>query len=588
MSTFDRLIKYLPFSYNPQQGRPLYALLQTIANMDDDLLNQIENAVQEVGLNGAVNSMLDFYARRVGLSRFPNESDSSLLQRIIAQFSRRLDPVSITNYFKLYNQQVYGVYENNGNSVVIGANFNNFNYTRVPITGTLTRSTVAYDYNGNQININTPAFILTTKGQAAFVWQGTTNVLTANQSSAETDLTGFTSVNGAVLAQDSSYAWHGKYSVKVSTPGSVAGEGVKISFTGNPNTVYTGSLYIRGNGTIQVQLINGSIYGTVQTITLINNSQWQRLDNFSMFCNGGNVDLIISTTTPQQAIFWIDGIQVEAGIYSTPWMIGGSTRAGETLTFPTAGILNPLQGCIRIALLQHQATYDKHSYRYVFSHSTGNNQNVIAIRHTPDNFWQLWLSDNAGNSTYLNVPDKDVQPFPNGSMYGYMPNLILFGVNYSGSKAEFWINGVLMVSADLPTVPSVAASNIYIGSWIDGTGHINGEVFKIELSPKSRQKEYLQTYDSIVDDTLLMDGMSWFKAGFISNNLTGYIPSNYEGSAFHLSIMGASQAGYGSYYDQSYYDNMYFMTSLNQGIQQYINNNVLKQCKAAGIVPLFE
>lgn len=587
MSTFDRLIKYLPPSYKPQQGRPLYAILQTIANMDDDLLNQIENAVQEVGLNGATGSVLDFYARRVGLYRFPNESDSSLLQRIIAQFNRRIDPVSITNYFKLYNQQVYGIYENNGNSVAIGADFSKFNYTRIPITGTLTRSTSAYDYNGNQVNINTPIFIPTTKGQAVFVWKGTTNVLTANQSSAETDLTGFTPLNGAVLAQDSSYAWHGRYSVKVSTPGNTAGEGIKISFTGSANTVYTGSLYIRGSGVIQAQLVNGSIYGTVQKITL-NNNQWQRLDNFSVFCSGGNVDLIISTATAQAAVFWIDGIQIEAGLYSTSWMIGGSTRVGETLTFPTAGTFNPSQGCIRIALLQHQGTYDPYSYRYVFSHSTGNNRNVIAIRHTPDNFWQLWLSDNAGNSTYLNVPDKAVQPLPNSGMYSYLPNLILFGVNYSSSKVEFWINGVLMVSTTSAAVPSVAASNFYVGSWVDGTGHINGEVFKIELSPRPRQKEYLQTYDSFIDDTLLMDGMSWFKAGFITNSLVGYIPSNYEGSAFYLSIMGASQTGQGSYYDQSYYDNMYFITQLNQGIQQYINNSVLKQCKAAGIVPLFE
>lgn len=588
LASYDRLVKFLPPAYNPQVGMPLYAILQAIGSTIDDFLTQLDTATQEVGLNGATGFMLDFYARRMNLTRFPNETDASLLQRILAQLNHRLDPASLAAYLKLYNPQVYGVYETGGNSVSVGRTFQTWNYTRQPVTAAFSRSTVAYNYNGQQAAANTPLFTPTTKGQAVFVWQGAANVLTANQSSAETDLTGFTAVNGATLAQDSSYAWHGTYSVKVTTLGAVAGEGVKVSFTGNANTVYAGQVRIRGSGTIQVQPVNtaNSIYGTAKTITL-NNSVWQEVDNVVVYCGGGNVDFLITTTTAQAVTFWIDGLQVEAGVYSTPWMLGGSSRTAETLTYPTANTFNPTQGCLRVALLQHQGSYDPHGYRYVFAHSTDGTNNTLAIRHTPDNFWQVVISSGTGTTAYINVPDRGVQPFPVGSMYAYMPNLIQFAVNWSSVQLDFYINGVLMVSINNPPVPSTAATTFYVGSWIDGTGQINGEVFKVDISPKPRQKEYITSYDSMVDDTLLSDGMSWFKTGYATNSLNGYVPSNYEGAAFYLAVLGTSQITGGSWYDQSYFDNNYFYGGGGLSLQQYINRSVLSQCKAAGVIPLF-
>ncbi|MGB9781472.1 MAG: hypothetical protein ACPLXA_00715 [Moorellaceae bacterium] len=556
--------------------------------MIDDLLAQLDTAAQEVGLNGATGFMLNFYARRVGLVRFPNEPDASLLQRIIAQLNYRLDPASLASYLRLYNSQVYGVYELGGNSVAISKTFQTYNYTRQPVTASFSRPTAAYSYDGQQIAANTPVFTPTTKGQAVFVWQGTANVLTANQSSAETDLTGYVAGKGATLAQDTSYAWHGTKSVKVTTPGLVAGEGVRVSFTGSANTVYAGQVRIRGSGTVQVQLIDtaNKIYGTVKTIALTNNA-WQEINNVVVYCGGGNVDFLITTTTAQAVTFWVDGLQVEAGSYSTPWTLGGGSRAAETLVYPTTNTFYPKQGCLRVALLQHQGTYDPQGYRYVFAHSTDGVNNVLAIRHTPDNFWQVWISDNLGNSLYLSVPDRAVQPYPAGSMYAFMPNLIQFAVNWSGNALEFYINGVLMVSASTPPIPQVAASNFYIGSWIDGTGQINGEVFKVDISPKPRQKEYISTYDAVVDDTLLMDGLSWFKAGYVTNDLTAYIPSNYEGAAFYLALLGSGQGTSGPWYDQAYFDNLYYFASGGTTLQQYINRSVLDQCKAAGIIPLF-
>lgn len=566
---------------------PLYAILSTIAQMDDDLINQINDAIQSVGLAGAYGWILDFYARRVGLYRFTNENDVTFYQRILAQFSRKLDPQSLTKYLQLYNDKVYGIYELGGNSVSINKQFKNYNYTRQIIPARFSRASTAYTINGQQVSNNIPVFVPVPRGQAVSIWQSVTNLLTANQSSVETDLTGFTAVNGAALARDSSYAWHGSYSIKVVTPGIVTGEGVKVSLTGSANTVYTGSLRIMGSGTIQVQIVDttNQIYGTTKTITLTHN--WQTVNDFNVFCAGGNVDFLITTASAQSTTFWIDGLQVEIGLYSSPWVLGGSTKAIETLTYPVQSGLSFSQGCIRVALLQHQATYDSYTYRYVFSHSTGNNQNVLAIRHTPDNCWQVWVSDASGNSDYANVPDRAVQAFPGGSMYASISNLITFAVNWSTDSLDFYINGIKMATINSPHLPSVWASNIYIGSWIDGTGQANGEVFKLDLSQQERQDIYISTYDAIVDDTALSDGLSWLKTGYVTNDLTAYAPSNYEGAAFYLDILGATSQNLNNFYNLAYYDNNYFFNNPNMPLQQYINKQVLNQCKVAGVIPIF-
>src|SRR5690606_17712657 len=57
---------------------------------------------------------------------------------------------------------------------------------------------------------------------------GTTNLLSANQSSVETDTTGFDTANFATIARDTSKAWHGSASLRI-----VRGSGDPAVFMGS-------------------------------------------------------------------------------------------------------------------------------------------------------------------------------------------------------------------------------------------------------------------------------------------------------------------------------------------------------------------
>lgn len=213
---------------------------------------------------------------------------------------------------------------------------------------TFTRPSIAYLSDGTQVATGQPRFELGKFGKAVMVEEGTTNLLTADQSSVETDLTGFT-VIGGTLSRDTTKAWRGSASLKVVTQGSTSQEGFYIfpMPTASPNTVYTASVYLKGSGTVKLELAvlpGGSVVNS-QIITL--NNSWQRVTvTGTTKSDTTNVYLLVRTTTVQAITFWADGLQIEQKSYATSWTLGGTIRSPETMTIPTAGVLNPQEGTI--------------------------------------------------------------------------------------------------------------------------------------------------------------------------------------------------------------------------------------------------
>lgn len=166
-----------------------------------------------------------------------------------------------------------------------------------------------------------------------------TNLLTANQSNIETDASGLITNSGiTTLTRDTSEAWEGTASLKVVTGGSTSSEGMAT----NPHTpiitgqTYTASVYVKGSGTVHIELAERDNTGTIVTngttvganITLTN--EWQRL-SITRTCNTGTyINLKVVTGTAQAVTFWVDGLQIEQSDRAKTWIVGSFT--GNLLT----------------------------------------------------------------------------------------------------------------------------------------------------------------------------------------------------------------------------------------------------------------
>ena len=166
-----------------------------------------------------------------------------------------------------------------------------------------------------------------------------TNLLTANQSNVETDLTGFSFVNAA-LTRDTTTAWEGAASAKavvtVSGGASISTD-TSIRITINPNTAYTFSLYPKAQAAAG-RTWKLMIYWYDSGGVLINSASAISSAVFSAF----GQRLAFTATSPANAAscyvklyinaaltgesFWWDGAQFEPAATASPWMVGGSVQ----------------------------------------------------------------------------------------------------------------------------------------------------------------------------------------------------------------------------------------------------------------------
>lgn len=159
------------------------------------------------------------------------------------------------------------------------------------------------------------------------------NMLSYNQSSVETDTTGFTAQNGATLTRDTSQFWQGTASLKCVTPGSVAFEGFIAylpSGSVQAGEQLTLSCYLTAAaGTTLGVFLYSNVLGAIlptRTVTLSGPlGTWQRVTISMAIPPGtpsGLYGLRVNTTAAQALTFYADGLQVEAGTVASPWSGG--------------------------------------------------------------------------------------------------------------------------------------------------------------------------------------------------------------------------------------------------------------------------
>lgn len=203
------------------------------------------------------------------------------------------------------------------------------------LTPTFTRNSVAYLSDGTQVAAGVPRFENGKFGKGWHCEEGTTNLLTANQSSVETDLTGFgVDGSGVTLSRVTTEHWNGTASIRVQT--TQDGTGVSVANTGAGAGTYTFSVWLKGTGNVQIIVWDGT--SGVSSTPFALTPTWTRHTITGAVNTGSTIYGYVRRQDASGADFYCDGLQVVQKPYPASWQIGGTVRPGETLSIPTAGI----------------------------------------------------------------------------------------------------------------------------------------------------------------------------------------------------------------------------------------------------------
>ena len=344
---------------------------------------------------------------------------------------------------------------------------------------TFTRASTAYTQAGVEVGAGSARFEAAKFGSGIMIEPGTTNLLTANQSSVETDLTGFTALDAATLTRDTVEHWHGIASLKVVTSGTVNGVrgGARTdAITALANTSFSGSVWAKGVGTVRVYLKDATNGVTSNIVTLSLTSSWQRV--VCKLTTGASavtdLGLYMEEDVADSALtFYVDGLQIEQRNYTTSWTLGGLTRSDETLTLSTRW--NKDAWSIEFWLIPYTIPLSGWSpIRDLFN-----------LKIDADNYYRIF--------TYTDLrPVFEVKRAgTNRSTYsGLEPVLAPGGIYHiaatgNATVARLYLDGVLVgqttSGADIRPIGNLP-ENTYIGSDPSGAGQANGVLDDLRIS----------------------------------------------------------------------------------------------------------
>jgi hypothetical protein len=171
----------------------------------------------------------------------------------------------------------------------------------------------------------------------------TTNLLTYNQSSVETDTTGFTALGTtpAVLSQKVGVARFRHYSLKVDV--TAAGDGFETDAMAVPSTTgtYTISLYLKWVNSATIGVVDyklrlvecdagGSDIGyTEEDVAHHSDGSWVRHTVTREFTTGATIKIRLVSDTGAQEDYYVDGLMAELGSSASTWAPGAGTAGGS-------------------------------------------------------------------------------------------------------------------------------------------------------------------------------------------------------------------------------------------------------------------
>jgi len=342
-------------------------------------------------------------------------------------------------------------------------------------TAVLTRATTAYKQDGTSVASGLPRYEAAKYSNGITVEEGTTNLLSANQSGVETDTTGFAVIGGATIARDTGQKYEGAASLKVTCAALGNGAYTSTMPAATVGLPYAVRARIKGENTKLVRLYvgfytSGTVFISGSYVELTCDATWQTV-NVAMVAPAttAKVALLAYNWTSGAHTFYLDCLQIEQKAYATSWHIGAGTRNAETLTIPQAAVSNAV-GTFEawIKLLR----------------APGTNQQYILDANGATNY---------GLKFYVRTDGKLECVFGTGSsevtITGtnalIVDTLYHVAVTWAAAGVTIYRNGSSEGTSG--TAPGLAAGTlVYLGSKADGTLQLDGFIDDLRIEDNAR------------------------------------------------------------------------------------------------------
>ena len=380
---------------------------------------------------------------------------------------------------------------------------------KLPADATFTRSSVAYLSDGTQVPANTPRFEAGKFGKAIMVEEGTTNLLNnptfKGESGVASCFTAYGSgvnyeiVNDGYLPNTLSQRL---YYISPTGDDSQMNKGIRFRFniTGQIGDVFTITFYGKG----WEEHDNISTYWSAARQLSLEKEQleggWTKYTHIIQLTDTATTYYIRPNGNKEYSFdCLINAPQLEAKPYPTSFIDG--TRSPETLTIPTAGVLNPQEGTIEFWVKKSAP-----------SRVTGN----CFFATTGTKRWDAWF-DVGGKILFGLYNENSNNENSDGWLYASISGTFPLNswqhiaITWNSSGQRLYYNGQL-VGVNTST-PIDFGNTIYIGSYKSTGYESNTLIDDLRISNRARtDAEILAAYQS--GKPLLADEWTTYKLDF--------------------------------------------------------------------------
>lgn len=354
----------------------------------------------------------------------------------------------------------------------------------VPVpTTTFARSNTKYKSDGTSVASGEPSYEAGKFNNGIHMAEATTNILSANQSSIETDLTGINGVTGSeTITRDTTEHWTGSACVKIVS--STSGRGIYTGYQAITNNIpYTFSVWLKGSGTCFMTIAWNSGTGAVDSAAITLTNSWKR---YSVTAPNPTTNIAgyIRLSASSSTTIYADGLQIEQKGYATPWHIGGGARVADSLYYNLAAL--PDEWHISGFWIPDQAStlsksevivlttlwYDANNYFYIYYNPTNDTLNMIKAYGGVT----VTLS-----SVLISFSAEDIISFGAAQLTGAYDDLVA-GMHLWYKIASGSVVHINNTDVNVPTAPTKA----YIGCYQAAGNEANGVVDAFKLVDVSK------------------------------------------------------------------------------------------------------
>jgi len=347
---------------------------------------------------------------------------------------------------------------------------------------TFTRSSIAYKSDGSQVAANQPRFDVIDGVMGLMVEEGTKNVI--NQTDLA-DLHAWNPTNSRYnYAVQQADGWWRVNRYHPTSRLSASEVLVDKTYTVAAGQTWTVSFYFRTDGTISFTITfytNNGHHPVTPTIIDLGNGIRKAIATYTFETGATYVREINIKDVNNGTWTYIDikfG-QLEQKPYATSFIDG--TRAAETLTIPTAGVLNPSEGTIEVWVYVNDSIKQTAENRYIFNAPASTTGFISLYHKASTNEFVLHIKNESGNESSVSISDNDV---PNGWHK--------FTVRWTSSEASLILDdGTKSASVSNPYLPQSFSTNATLG-YSGTSGYINTMIDEIRISNKARSDDEIE------------------------------------------------------------------------------------------------